>query len=77
MSLVVYLAAAMLLLAMAVKLRRPRTALRDPLIRSVCTAILLSALTFILAAPHTIAAVNDATGIPNFGAPSPTPYCRR
>ncbi|WP_236242929.1 MAB_1171c family putative transporter [Streptomyces sp. CC228A] len=69
MSLVVYLAAAMLLLAMAVKLRRPRTALRDPLIRSVCTAILLSALTFILAAPHTIAAVNDATGIPNFGAP--------
>ncbi|MER5937095.1 MULTISPECIES: MAB_1171c family putative transporter [unclassified Streptomyces] len=75
MSLVVYLAAAVLALSAAVLLRRPRTtpgkpsALRNPLTVSTCVAIVLGAVVFLCSAPMTLAAVNDLTGIPNFGAP--------
>lgn len=75
MSLVVYLAAGALALAAAVLLRRPRaadgkpSALRNPLTVSTCVAIALGAVVFVCSAPMTLAAVNDLTGIPNFGAP--------
>ncbi|MBT2420101.1 hypothetical protein J7F01_17670 [Streptomyces sp. ISL-22] len=75
MSLVVYLAAGALALSAAVLFRRPRTtagkpsALRNPLTVSTCVAIALGAVVFLCSAPMTLAAVNDLTGIPNFGAP--------
>jgi hypothetical protein len=70
MSLVVYLAAAIFGSACTVLFRRrSRTALRNPLALSTCASIVLGALVFVCAAPATLAAVNDLTGIPNFGAP--------
>ncbi|MFG2131733.1 MAB_1171c family putative transporter [Streptomyces sp. NPDC048751] len=70
MSLVVYLAAAASALACAVLFRnRPRTAAPSPLTVSTCVAITLGAVVFVCSAPLTLAAVNDLTGIPNFGAP--------
>ncbi|QOV38560.1 hypothetical protein IM697_09375 [Streptomyces ferrugineus] len=75
MSLVVYLAAAVLALSAAVLFRRPNTAvgkpsgLRNALTVSTCVAIALGAVVFLCSAPMTLAAVNDLTGVPNFGAP--------
>ncbi|MEV0982214.1 MAB_1171c family putative transporter [Streptomyces sp. NPDC049915] len=69
MSLVVYLAACVFGLSSVLLFRRPRTALRNPLTVSTCAAIVLGSLVFVCAAPLTLAAVNDLTGIPNFGAP--------
>lgn len=70
MSLVVYLAAVVCALACVVLFRRRlSTALRDPLARSAGVSIVLGSLVFACAAPTTLAAVNDLTGIPNFGAP--------
>ncbi|MGW3912940.1 MAB_1171c family putative transporter [Streptomyces sp. NPDC005070] len=42
---------------------------RDPLLRSVGVLLALAGLVFLFAAPPTIAAVNDATGIANVSAP--------
>ncbi|MEU6353809.1 MAB_1171c family putative transporter [Streptomyces sp. NPDC047072] len=69
MSLVVYLAAAVLALSALVLFRRPRTAVRNPLTVSTYVTILLGAVVFCCSAPMTLAAVNSLTGIPNFGAP--------
>ncbi|MFI2639998.1 MAB_1171c family putative transporter [Streptomyces sp. NPDC018610] len=69
MSLVVYLAAGLFGLSAVVLLRRPRTAVRDPLTLSTCVAIVLGSLVFVCSAPLTLAAVNRLTGVPNFGAP--------
>ncbi|MER5756567.1 MAB_1171c family putative transporter [Streptomyces sp. NPDC002088] len=72
MSLVVYVAAVVLGLSGAVLFRRPRAgvrAVRNPLTVSTCAAIALGTLVFVCSAPLTLAAVNDLTGIPNFGAP--------
>ncbi|MEU3251644.1 MAB_1171c family putative transporter [Streptomyces sp. NPDC006997] len=65
MSYVVYLAAAALGLSGVLLFRRPR----NPLVLSTSVAITLGALVFLCSAPLTLAAVNDLTGIPNFGAP--------
>jgi uncharacterized membrane protein len=69
MNPVVYLAAAALASSAALLLRRPRTAVRNPLTLSTVVAIVLGAVVFVCSAPLTLAAVNDLTGIPNFGAP--------
>ncbi|MFI1163200.1 MAB_1171c family putative transporter [Streptomyces sp. NPDC020801] len=69
MNLVVYLAAGIFGLSATVLLRRPRTAVRNPLTLSTCVAIVLGSLVFVCSAPLTLAAVNALTGIPNFGAP--------
>ena len=70
MSLVVYLAAAVFGLSCAVLFRRrSAAAARNPLTLSTCASIVLGALVFVCAAPVTLGAVNDVTGIPNFGAP--------
>jgi hypothetical protein len=42
---------------------------RDPLVRSVGVVIALASVSFFFAAPATIAAVNDISGIPNFSGP--------
>lgn len=68
-SLVVYLAAGLLGLSAVVLLRRPRTAVRDPLTVSTSVSIILGSLVFVCSAPLTLAAVNRLTGVPNFGAP--------
>ncbi|MFG2881871.1 MAB_1171c family putative transporter [Streptomyces sp. NPDC048297] len=69
MSLVVYSAACILGVAALLILRRPRRALSDPLNASTCAAILLGGVCFVCSAPATLAAVNELTGVPNFGAP--------
>jgi hypothetical protein len=69
MSLVVYVAAVALALSAVVLFRRPPRPVRNPLTVSTCVAILLGALVFCCSAPATLAAVNELTGVPNFGAP--------
>ncbi|MDH6627186.1 hypothetical protein M2271_005010 [Streptomyces sp. LBL] len=70
MSIVVYLAAAVFGLPCAVLFRRrSHTAVPHPLALSTCATVVLGALVLVCAAPTTLAAVNDLTGIPNFGAP--------
>ncbi|MET8855517.1 MAB_1171c family putative transporter [Streptomyces sp. NPDC004579] len=70
MSLVVYLAALLLAAAAVVLLfRRPRAALRNPLTASTCAVVAIAAASFTCSAPITLASVNRATGITNFGAP--------
>lgn len=69
MSLMVYLAAAVFGLSCTALLRRPLTAPRNPLTVSTCAAIVLGSLVFVCSAPLTLGAVNDVTGVPNFGAP--------
>ncbi|MER5481102.1 MAB_1171c family putative transporter [Streptomyces sp. NPDC002734] len=59
-------------MAMAVPLvlkGRSTASWRDPLLRSVCALLLLTALAFTFAAPPSIAAVNRLTGVPNASAP--------
>ncbi|GAA3235608.1 MAB_1171c family putative transporter [Streptomyces sp. NPDC006186] len=69
MSLVVYLAAGVFGFSSVLLFRRRPGALRDPLALSTCAAIVLGSLVFVCAAPLTLSAVNDLTGVPNFGAP--------
>ncbi|AIR98238.1 MAB_1171c family putative transporter [Streptomyces glaucescens] len=69
MSLVVFVGAAALALAAVVLFRRPGTVDRNPLTVSTCVAVSLGALVLCCSAPVTLAAVNDLTGVPNFGAP--------
>ncbi|MEW1568606.1 MAB_1171c family putative transporter [Streptomyces sp. NPDC093509] len=69
MSLVVYLAAALLALTCLLLFSRPRAALRNPLTASTCAVVAIGAVCFTCSAPITLATVNRLTGIPNFGAP--------
>jgi hypothetical protein len=68
MSLVVYLAALLLVVAAMVIRRSRTTALTSLTVPTRATAF-LGAVCFICAAPATLAAVNRVTGIPNVGAP--------
>jgi len=68
MSLVVYAAAALLIVAALVVRRAPRAPRTSLTVASRATAF-IGAICFTCAAPATLAAVNRATGIPNFGAP--------
>ncbi|MEU4038529.1 DUF6545 domain-containing protein [Streptomyces collinus] len=70
MSLVIYVAAAVLASAALLLIPAgPRMLLRNPLTASTCVSVALGACCFACSAPATLAAVNDMTGIPNFGAP--------
>ncbi|MGW1531193.1 MAB_1171c family putative transporter [Streptomyces aureus] len=60
-----YIPAVALWICFAVKLPDLRRAWRDPLVRSVCVVIAVGGAGFFFAAPPTIAAVNDISGIPN------------
>ncbi|MEU6865248.1 MAB_1171c family putative transporter [Streptomyces sp. NPDC046876] len=64
-----YIPAAALGVALAFKLPALRHNWRDPLLRSVCSLLILAGSVFTFAAPPTIAAVNRWTGVSNFSAP--------
>ncbi|MEU3777920.1 MAB_1171c family putative transporter [Streptomyces sp. NPDC032472] len=64
-----YIPAAALGVALAFKLPALRNNWRDPLLRSVCSLLILAGSVFTFAAPPTIAAVNRWTGVSNFSAP--------
>ncbi|WNO76783.1 MULTISPECIES: MAB_1171c family putative transporter [unclassified Streptomyces] len=64
-----YLPAIALGIAFIAKLPALRRGWRDPLVRSVNFLVFTAAICFFFAAPPTITAVNDLTGIPNFSGP--------
>ncbi|MFJ7157936.1 MAB_1171c family putative transporter [Streptomyces sp. NPDC101118] len=64
-----YIPAAALWISLAFKLPALRHNWRDPLLRSVCSLLILSGAVFVFAAPPTISVVNRLTGTPNFSAP--------
>ncbi|NJP50216.1 hypothetical protein HCJ93_09050 [Streptomyces sp. SBST2-5] len=64
-----YLYGALLLLVCALKLPALRRRPRDTLLRAACLLLLSAGLLMILAAPHSIAALNRHSGIPNVAAP--------
>ncbi|MCB5183274.1 MAB_1171c family putative transporter [Streptomyces antimicrobicus] len=64
-----YIPAAAMAISLAFKLPALRRNWRDPLLRSVCALLFLAGSVFTFAAPPTIAAVNEWTGIPNVSAP--------
>ncbi|MEU8774381.1 MAB_1171c family putative transporter [Streptomyces sp. NPDC048606] len=64
-----YIPAAAMAIALVFKLPALRNNWRDPLLRSVCVLLTLAGAVFTFAAPPTIDAVNEWTGIPNFSAP--------
>ncbi|MDH6223378.1 MULTISPECIES: MAB_1171c family putative transporter [Streptomyces] len=63
-----YVPAAAMAVPLVLKSRAPGS-WRDPLLRSVCALLLVTALAFTFAAPPTIVAVNRLTGVPNASAP--------
>jgi len=64
-----YIPAAAMAFAFAFKTPALIRSWRDPLLRSVCALLALTALVFLFAAPPTIAQVNNLTGITNVSAP--------
>lgn len=64
-----YVPAVAMTIALAVKGPSLLRSWRDPLLRSVCTLMALSALVFLFAAPPTIAEVNELVGVTNISAP--------
>ncbi|MFC9266228.1 MAB_1171c family putative transporter [Streptomyces zhihengii] len=64
-----FIPAGFLALALLAKLPGIRKAWDDPLLRSVGWMLLIAAGVLCFAAPPTIAAMNDLTGVPNFSAP--------
>ncbi|MFJ2015911.1 MAB_1171c family putative transporter [Streptomyces nodosus] len=64
-----YLPAIVLALILAIRLPNLVRARRDPLVRSVCLVLAFGGAGFLFAAPPTVAAVNRASGIPNFSGP--------
>nr|WP_237693734.1 MAB_1171c family putative transporter [Streptomyces sp. SID2888] len=56
-------------LILAIRLPNLVRARRDPLVRSVCLVLAFGGAGFAFAAPPTVAAVNRASGIPNFSGP--------
>lgn len=64
-----YLPAAALWSCLAVKFPGLMRGWRDPLVRSVCIVIFLGGCGFFFAAPPTIEALNNATGVANFSGP--------
>src|SRR4029078_4307886 len=64
-----YLPALALGIAFVAKLPALRRGWRNPLVRSVCFLVFAAGICFFFAAPPTIKAVNDLTGVPNFSGP--------
>ncbi|MFJ9339794.1 MAB_1171c family putative transporter [Streptomyces sp. NPDC101733] len=64
-----YIPAAAMALSLVFKLPALRARWRDPLLRSVCVLLLLAGSVFTFAAPPTIGAVNEWTGVRNISAP--------
>ncbi|WP_328393831.1 hypothetical protein OHS70_04380 [Streptomyces sp. NBC_00390] len=68
-GLILYVPAVVLIAALMTKLPSLRRTWHDPMMRSVCALLLVGCAVLVLAAPPTIAAVNDLTGVTNFSAP--------
>ncbi|WP_327256049.1 MAB_1171c family putative transporter [Streptomyces sp. NBC_01244] len=68
-GLILYVPGFVILLALAVKAPTLRRGRDQPLMRAVCTLLVVGSLAMFLSAPPTIAAVNRLTGIDNFSAP--------
>ncbi|MEU9777517.1 MULTISPECIES: MAB_1171c family putative transporter [unclassified Streptomyces] len=64
-----YLPAAVLFTAFAAKIPELARNRRDPLLLSMGVLLFVAGLVFLFAAPPTIVAVNDLTGVPNASAP--------
>ncbi|RII15932.1 hypothetical protein DSC45_16955 [Streptomyces sp. YIM 130001] len=68
-GLVFYIPTAVLLLACGLKFATLHGEWRDPLVTAGVTMLMAGAIACFLAAPPTVRAVNDATGISNFSGP--------
>lgn len=68
-GLILYIPGVVLVAAFLIKLPDLRRTWHDPLMRSVCALLLVGTAVLFLAAPPTIAAVNDLTRVTNFSAP--------
>ncbi|WP_206439493.1 MAB_1171c family putative transporter [Streptomyces scabichelini] len=64
-----YIPAFVLWAALGLKLPGLLKSWRDPLVRSVCWVILFGGAGLFFAAPRTVTAINEATGIANFSGP--------
>ncbi|MFB6806310.1 MAB_1171c family putative transporter [Streptomyces sp. NPDC056387] len=68
-GLILYVPGSVMILALLIKAPTLRRGWDQPLMRAVCTLLVVGCLVMFLAAPPTIAAVNRLTGIVNFSAP--------
>lgn len=68
-SLVLYVPGAVIATALIVKAPTLRRGWDQPLMRAVCTLLVVGSLAVFLSAPPTIVAVNRLTGVVNFSAP--------
>ncbi|MFK0044472.1 MAB_1171c family putative transporter [Streptomyces sp. NPDC090741] len=68
-GLILYVPGSVMILALLIKAPTLRRGWDQPLMRAVCTLLVVGCLVMFLAAPPTISAVNRLTGIVNFSAP--------
>ncbi|MFD7079574.1 MAB_1171c family putative transporter [Streptomyces sp. NPDC002181] len=68
-GLILYVPGSVMILALLIKAPTLRRGWDQPLMRAVCTLLVVGCMVMFLAAPPTIAAVNRLTGIVNFSAP--------
>lgn len=68
-GLILYVPGFVIVLALAIKAPTLRRGWDQPLMRAVCTLLVVGSLAMFLSGPPTIAAVNRLTGIVNFSAP--------
>ncbi|MFF4579517.1 MAB_1171c family putative transporter [Streptomyces sp. NPDC001389] len=68
-GLVLYLAGSVMALALLIKAPAIRRGWDQPIMRAVCALLVVGVLLTFLAAPPSLAAVNELTGVVNFAAP--------
>lgn len=68
-GLILYVPGFVIVLALVIKAPTLRRGWDQPLMRAVCTLLVVGSLAMFLSGPPTIAAVNRLTGIVNFSAP--------
>ncbi|MFI6002769.1 MAB_1171c family putative transporter [Streptomyces sp. NPDC051366] len=68
-GLILYVPGSVMILALLIKAPTLRRGWDQPLMRAVCTLLVVGCMVMFLAAPPTISAVNRLTGIVNFSAP--------
>ncbi|MET9883097.1 MAB_1171c family putative transporter [Streptomyces sp. NPDC006430] len=68
-GLILYVPGSVMILALLIKAPTLRRGWDQPLMRAVCTLLVVGCLVMFLAAPPTISKVNRLTGIANFSAP--------
>ncbi|WP_406513032.1 hypothetical protein OG851_32020 [Streptomyces sp. NBC_00161] len=68
-GLILYVPGSVMILALLIKAPTLRRGWDQPLMRAVCTLLVVGCMVMFLAAPPTISAVNRLTGVVNFSAP--------